>query len=392
MILSINSNALVSFNSEAELLLNHVVKDTSNVSPLPVGAFAPEFHAHNISAEDIIGDITMSKTDIDGVKLSQFVSVKDERVGLEGAAYKSLRLLAEKIYKRKEVNPYVSFSAIEDVLFKWVIGRYTGKTSETLMEYCLPKLEAEIVKLFLWVPIFGVATEFSFDLGRTKVYNMQKQFFDTWEASFASHTRPNRADFQPRIDDFRHRLQGWAACTMHIEAEPTRAKEIVLEETENALALLRVCLPSNLHPSVPSYCRPTGREKIEKDLVFSTLGNAPASWYEGSSASFRPWILNKELFDIMGNAGLGILHQLYLLDNKSEFQRELMKSVMTYSRSSLMQEATDRLIYVFTALDSFLLQNQSENIQQNIAERIAFTITDDAQERQKIKKKPKLCF
>jgi len=63
-----------------------------------------------------------------------------------------------------------------------------------------------------------------------------------------------------------------------------------------------------------------------------------------------------------------------------------MKSVMTYSRSSLMQEATDRLIYVFTALDSFLLQNQSENIQQNIAERIAFTITDDAQERQKIKK------
>lgn len=384
--LTINSNAIDAFNRKAEVLLNHVVKNTQDIQTSPAGSFVPDFHTYNIPAEDIIGGVTMSLTDVDGVKISQFVSAGGEKVGLEGDGYRSLRLLAEEIYKRTEVNSCLSFSGVESVLFQWVIARHSGKTSDAMMAYCLPILEATIIKLFVWVPIFGIATEFSFDLGRTKVYQMQKQFFDTWEASFVVNPSLDRANYQPRIDGFRRRFQGWAACTMQIEAEPKRAYEIAMEEAENALALLRVCLPTNLHPSVPSFCRPVGKEGIEKGLVISIHGNLPPMWSEDTSSSFRPWTLNKALMDTIISSGLGELHRLYLSDNKSEFQRELLKSVMTYSRSSLKAEASDRLIYIFTALDSFLLQNQSENIQQNIAERIAFTISDDASERQKIKK------
>jgi hypothetical protein len=62
-----------------------------------------------------------------------------------------------------------------------------------------------------------------------------------------------------------------------------------------------------------------------------------------------------------------------------------LKSVLIYSRSSLREDASDQLIYVFTAVDSFLLRNQNESIQQNIGERIAFALGKTSDERIKIK-------
>jgi hypothetical protein len=112
--------------------------------------------------------------------------------------------------------------------------------------------------------VFGLSTEFQVECGRTTIRPLTKEFFDTWEQALQVHPNISREGSQAFIQRLQQQLQGYAACTIRLEAEPQRAREIAMEEAENGLALLRVFHPSILHPNVPSFCRPWGRQGTER--------------------------------------------------------------------------------------------------------------------------------
>ena len=381
--LSLHPNAKDAFDKQALELLSRVVTRPRTAPPAP-RIFVPDFHIqHEFRPEDI-HNLMESERDIDDLNTALFVPRGDQKVGLEEEGCRNLRLLAEKIQGREELRAHLSVKTLEEQVFQWLVDRHLGHHARPLFDNLLPKLENLIKEHSVWVPVFGLFTAHTFDLGRTTVHPLGREFFDTWNQVLAEQPGPDSEALHGTVEHFRRKLQGHAACTMTLQAEPQRAFEIALEEAENTLAILRVFLPSSLHPGVPSYCRPFGREGAESHLVFMTHGNLPPLWFEGVSSDIRPWTLSQEMFSGMCEAGLGVLNKLYLSEKKTEFQKALLRSVLTYSRSSLRKEPADRLIYVFTALDSFLLQNQNESIQQNIAERIAFIISADSQERMEI--------
>ena len=51
-----------------------------------------------------------------------------------------------------------------------------------------------------------------------------------------------------------------------------------------------------------------------------------------------------------------------------------------------MRELSDKLVYILVALESLLLKNENEPIQQNIAERMAFVVGQTVDERKSVVK------
>ena len=68
----------------------------------------------------------------------------------------------------------------------------------------------------------------------------------------------------------------------------------------------------------------------------------------------------------------------------SEFALRVRNSILTYSRGLTFPDISDRLVYSLSALEGLFLKDQSESIQQSLAEKIAFSAYADANERMKV--------
>lgn len=323
-------------------------------------------------------------TDPLGVVLRKTADVDGKRVGLDEDAYLSLRKLSEKIQRTEGFRNAVSLKALDIAIFEWALETFQGKTAESLCGYLTSHFESSIVEYWVWIPIQGLTTEFDFDLGRIEIHPFRPAFFETWEASLRKLDRWDQKSSQI-VDFARGEFQGHAAGTIRVVAERIRAREIAFQEVEAALAILRVLQPCIMHPLLPSHIRPIGREFRQGStciMIVDDLAYPPDSHGE---EPFEFWSLDEGMMDLMISTGLGAVSALYC-EQASDYEKDLWASISTYSRSSLQKTPEDRLIYVFRALESFLLKSKNESIQQNIADRIAFTIAEKADDRRAIVK------
>jgi hypothetical protein len=86
----------------------------------------------------------------------------------------------------------------------------------------------------------------------------------------------------------------------------------------------------------------------------------------------------------MKNSGLDKVGALSEKQKKSEYDTCLLNALILYSKSSLSTVVTERLVYIFAALESMLLKNTTEPVQKNIGERLAFLTRKTAEERRRV--------
>ena len=119
----------------------------------------------------------------------------------------------------------------------------------------------------------------------------------------------------------RKESQGFAAATIQLHAEPSRAIEVALSESERAISLLRIFTPENLSPKMLSYCTLSGNRNLEtrKCLVVKN----------GQIISFTDGFVDDNVYDLIAfsdesvsmirGMGLNILSDILCKENRSEF-------------------------------------------------------------------------
>ncbi|MBL8087467.1 MAG: hypothetical protein JNM85_05260 [Chthonomonas sp.] len=379
----LHPNAVQGFNAEGQALLAliEVAPIIKQASTKAEGGFIP---VASLSLEEI-KNFTEMKVDVVGTILTKHRQIGEGRIGVGEDAYRTVRILSENIQRTEGFRERVSQKAVEDTVFDWAVGSHQQTITAPLCEYLLAEFEERVRSIWVWVPVHGLTTDFDFELGRVEVHPFRPQFFETWEGQLKLKGVWDEQS-QALVAHYRTRLQGHASCTIKLLAEPMRAKEIALAETENALAILRTFQPCILHPLIPSHIRPLGRAHVDGSEVLTILDDAVVGFATGDDEPFEYFSLNDETMDMLQQAGMGGLHHMFICLNQTEFEKDLWRSIWTFSKSSLQKSPEDRLLYVFRSLDSFLLQNKTESIQQSIAERIAFTISDNGEDRRAISK------
>ena len=90
--------------------------------------------------------------------------------------------------------------------------------------------------------------------------------------------------------------------------------------------------------------------------------------------------------------GLSDLASFAGSSSASEFERKVIEALLIYNRANISRDPVDKLIYVLVALESMLLQNQSEPIQATVGDRLAFVVGKDADERMHVARLVRKCY
>lgn len=394
MKLELHPDAVVDFNEEADKLLLELKPISQELSPTHKNSFHPDtFVSAHITDKDIIGEIRTGRVNQTGSEVAKYFGYNDITIGLEGESYKKLESVSQKMQRRKELYKKVSVTLLTNLIFDWLTDKYKNATNLSMIEYVLSECEGLIQESEIWIPVAMLYIQSEIKIGQITLKTITKEIFEHWRAEAKKKNLAEIDKLQEWFNSEQKGLQGLAASTIKLCAEPERAFEIALEETEKSLSLLRFFSPSNLHPEIPSYCTVLGKENVDivKHLI---IRDNKLIWISSSvvDKALQDWVIDDQLLSIMRSPGLDILSNVLVKDCKTGFQDIVLDSLMLYSRSSLAKNLADKLVYILVALESILLKNENEPIQHNIGERMAFFIGADLSERKSIIKNVKKAY
>jgi len=326
----------------------------------------------------------MGSMDLTGRETARYVPVGDAYVGFSGADYLEVMRLAEAMQRTPNMRNKVSRGAVADAVIRWMVDPQ-ARREEDLSTFVLAAMRPLVVRRAILVPVHYLSAESTFTVGHVEFRPVSKDDLDGWFRTIRGRFG-EAADLRPTEDRWRHRMQGWVSAAVVVEAEQERADEIATYEADRSVSALRLFHPTMFHPALPCHTTLLGWETVRKThRVYLGANDAfETSRDEMEIPPPYPWHLdNAELAHLRG-IGLDSVSALLVLEPASDFDQKLIEALITYSRSALRPELSERLLYTVVALETLLLRDSSESIQQNIAERVAFIAANDAARRKQI--------
>jgi len=374
--------AIKNFNKKAEETIN-LVKKNQELKHQKKSNLNGHYVSHNIKKEDIIGEIKLGITNKLGDDLGFLFKINQEDYGIVGDDYKQIIKCAEKIQKDKKYSDILSVSFILEKYKKWIINRYQKKERKDLISFLEYDLNKVVNKYQVWIPIPYTSTEKEFSIGNVLIRTISENRINSW---FRIDNDKNDAEMLLKIEEYktslRKKYQGYAAAVYEYKAEPIRAQEIALEHISDAFSILRLFSPSNFSSRLVSGIYEYGQGLMESKNLFLI---------DPINLKFLPTSesLGKEMWwkipsYIISNITITGFDKILLNKNKNEFNKKVYEALKIYSKHTLKNNPFDKLLYIFIALESILLRNNTEGIQQNLADRIAFSIEKSSNKRENI--------
>lgn len=380
MPLDFHHEAAKNFDQKAEGLFGKVVFDPhGNSKQQQEGGFQPDIVRYEIPEEDLLS--LKRDSYIAGPlqrEIAKTFRLNDSVLGLFGEDYKSLVRLAESMQKTKALRDKVSVRFLIDSIFNWVATSYRRSGVLPMTEVVLAEAEKAVQNIELWLPVAMLYVESEVVIGRITLKTISKDILDNYHSAAIDQIQKDGhaidTELQQHFRIERQELQGLAAATIKLHAEPIRAREIAVEEAQNSLAILRLYSLANLEPELICHCTLLGREKIEEIRTFTVQEGKFKGFYRATLSAADPsWALDTgKIAELRNTQGLGFLSDLLIKENRTEYEQALIDCLFLYSKSSLAKDPASKLVAVLVALESMLLKDGSEPIQQNLSERIAF--------------------
>lgn len=387
-----HSEAIKDFNERANNLL---LLFTPRI-PAPRKSSFPDtgIISQNIS-DKVINHLVEGEIDYSGRDISIFFKLGEKEIGLFNENFISLVKLAEDMQKGRELYSMVSVEYIYKIIFDWMSLKYTGKMQDEAVDYFINKCEQDIQSYEVWIPIAHTIIDGEFQVGALKITNLSKEIFDTWEAESIINA-PNesrKVSSEKYYEKERKRKQGFAVAVIKVEGEKKRAEEIAYEQVEQALGLLSIFSPAAYFINHVSYSTICGKSFVDQVECYFIKGGH-ISIHNQSVLNIQPidWVMSKEFVDSLKQHGLSMINELLLIKDKNQFQEKILNSISLFARSTLMKSIPDKLVYIFASLESMLLRDETEPILQNLADRIAFAITQNGKDRLNIVKNIKEAY
>lgn len=382
--IEIHKDAEANFDAKGESLIS-LIEEISQKSQSDKN-FPSELHVkQHVTEKDIIEYHPSIISNGYGEEIGFYFFHERKRYGILDENYKIILKLVESISKQSDLSSKVSQETIKNTIFDWIKKRCIGVMNQDLTTFIIDQASAKISVKEIWLPIRFLQIEETFIVGRISFKTISKKMIENLLAQCIEDRPEKETEFKEMFEKHIRKFQGYAAATLLIEAESNRADEICLEETRKAVSLLRIFHPASFHPKVTSSYNIWGSELNDRASIllleegkFFYLNDRPL----GKSRSIER--IDKETIKVSMEAGLKILSDLLVSKTLSQFQKIVLDALFIYARSATAKDPADKLVYILVALESLFLRNNTEPIQQNLAERIAFLIEGTIESRRKL--------
>ena len=388
MLIDIHPSAISNFNDKAEELTGLI--EEFQEGKAKKGSFPSDIHiAASITAKDIIGDIEMVDTDHRGKIISRFFLFNGKKFGLNKDNYGKLIDVAERLQSKAEIRNKLSRTFVEKTLFSWVTKKYQKEDVHNLfIDYLEDNAQSVVKKITSWIPIANLEVQCAFPVSNSEIRPLSKALIDKWESrsKVGQLSNEDKEYNAKKFERIRKSNQGLASIVTTIEAEPDYVSDFSLEEAQKITAILGIFSEATLLPNIKCVSNIKGSEHIEKSTIFFENDENGLTMSSGviDSFSVKHWILGQEEISEIRRNGLDKISALLASKSLTEFEKSVLNSIFLYSKSAFTADPVEKVVYMLSSLESILLKNENEPIQQNLAERIAVFTAKKLDDRKSI--------
>lgn len=391
----IHPSARDNFNSKVASLVKSIIKIPRVSENKP--EFQSEVHvAVTISEEDIVGKPRESITNYLGETVGRFFVHEGERYGIVEECYMELAKLAESIQRLKAFRESLSRDFIEENMFTWLEKKFLGTASfDTFLLFLTAEAINAVKPVTVLVPIAHTIVHQPFRFCGTTIRNLPKSMIDGMLLTVNSNPDNERRDNATKyVESVRDKYQGYALVEIKLTCEPDFACELSLSIASKVTDLLGIYSEALLMPDIKCISKISGTENLAKYTTIMLQEGQGFNFQEGilDKASARQWSISKDDLDRYAQGGLGVISDLATKDKKTEFESTVLNMAYLYSKAAFTSDPMEKLVYILSALESTLLKNENEPIQQNLAERMAFFSSTKLEERKEIIRITKLVY
>lgn len=349
----------------------------------PMGSTWGQQHiSTHFTDDDLIGAPRMYESDGYGKTVSATTVVDGTSMTIDEDSYPALKTLAQRTLGISVFRRLLSEEYVKEVILDWCVARHRGDTS-TYSDFLLGRANKDVSDHRIWMPIAFLHVQKDFPFGPGSIITIPKSLFDNSEHSLLAARPEHDSDIRAYFQKLRHELQGNAAVSLGIRGEELYAKQQARNIAEDIVSLLR--LMHNAAFTHKTFCPAAllGAELMPKVSSMTFVGPNRFNYFRGLAyPNAHTWrISQSDLVEIKDD--LARISDLALTEGLSEFAGRVRMAVLTYSRGMTYPDISDRLVYSLSALESLLLKDTSEPIQQNLAERMAFISYQNVDDRMK---------
>jgi len=384
MIDILHPKAAEAFDAEGEKLATRLTKQ-------PFAEEAPDRFptkrpiVGQLDERNIVGEVRAADVDVFGRKVARYYRARTHRFGLFGDDHDALRSLADKVLKKPPFRGSLGRDFVEDTIFDWCRLRCSDPAAPSLSSYLLTKHAESVENFTVWVPVTHLEIEEEFDLGPVRFVTIPQSLFKEMEALIRSRSADCANETVPKLTELQHDLQGQAAAVINIQAEPRLAEQIALETANAAIALLRRFSIASLSPWLSCPISPQGADIMRKFMLLRfTHGRIPIISSGLRDQALLVWRLSSAELNDMRERGLDAVGQLVVKDGLNPYALRVRASLLSCSRGLTTNDVSERLIATLSALEALLIRENSEPIQQNLGERMAFLLERDPERRRQV--------
>lgn len=289
-------------------------------------------------------------------------------VTIDGEAYTTLSRLSEKIAAERAWKTSIGPSFIEEQLVRWVQRSIDGD-ERSAFDFVVNAAAQAVQSFEVWLPIPTLSIVRSFTVGRTTFRRITREMMDELWEHVPEKSEENRIGF----DLHRSELQGHTAACVSVLAEPETGNTHAVNESDAAIALVRLCCPALLTSRLWTAADPSFVGRIGGPRFLHVREGQVIREHDSLPAGLFPrWNLTAAEIERHYRATWTFADGLLSVE-RTPYQSLLLGALIHYSKSCLKSDVSERLLYVIAALEQILVQERSL-IEQNLARRVS-TIT-----------------
>jgi hypothetical protein len=386
MFLQLHPSAKDNFDAKAEQLVSLVSEKPE--LPRADPAFQSDLlPSATITEADVIGEITESDADYRGRDVAKYFRHDGKRFGLDKADFQALADLAEAIQSLPALRSILSGTFVEQQLFGWIADRYKlNPVPESFCAFLDAQSKDSVKSVTIWIPIANLEIEKAFPIASSQLLPLSSAIISGWTEKFPQTNPEARAAWSKTIDRFRKDFQGRAAVQLKVSAEPQRALELAQEEADKATALLGIVSTAMHIPDIKCLSRPKGSEgmAIFNAILEGDYNNFNFNRSIVDKGSTRSWRMDAEE---IRRARIDVIDQASAIIGEktpTQFKKTILNALFLYANAAFTAEPVEKLVYILSSLESVLLRNETEPIQQNLGERMAVLLYSTLEARKEV--------
>jgi hypothetical protein len=362
-------------------LLSKIVTKPDDPSPRQTKSGKSYLDEKNvINLGQVTGPLDIYQEDIAGNLVERFRGFENEKTGFEKDTFQEIYSLARQLLKDANIRMLISQKIIIDIIFNWAVSYHREEHNLSLSDYLLFEFNKSIQEYNVYFPILFLESNKEFYIGIVTFRYTTEEYIETLSQNIDSSKKDN---YKQSLKQ--HKGQLMASCC--VQAEESRAIELAAEQVSLSIDVLRLFSPTVEVPDFKIYYDADYRNIHQ---INSTILIQPTEHPESLTLSHvvnpRPFVVNRTAWDIMNEYGIGHVHTFILrtANKKTELEELIYNAIQNFSKAIAMHDLHERVVEVFTVLESLLLPDDTSPIIDSVCRYLPRLVTPDIEERKMI--------